>query len=128
MSIAASSTGRIQAQAELEKIRRAFVAQLADLKIPGWPWIRSVLQDPNELIVDDDEGGLYRVPYDASGAEVTFGDVRQVEIKYVNASQARDPDARGLLVNMLTRDSKVVASWDQRRRAARTAKHRRPAR
>jgi hypothetical protein len=114
MSIAASSTGRIQAQAELEKIRRAFVAQLADLKIPGWPWIRSVLQDPNELIVDDDEGGLYRVPYDASGAEVTFGDVRQVEIKYVNASQARDPDARGLLGHMLTRDSKVVASWDQR--------------
>lgn len=114
MSIAASASGRIQAQAELEKIRRAFVAQLTDLQIPGWPWIRSVLQDPNELIVDDDEGGLYRVPYDASGEEVTFGEVKQVQIKYVNASQARDPDTRGLLVNMLTRDSKVVASWGQR--------------
>lgn len=114
MSIAAATGGRIQAQAELEKIRRAFVAQIPDLKIPGWPWIRSVLQDPNELIVDDDEGGLYRVPYDATGEDVTFGDVKQVQIQYVNASQSRDPDARGLLVNMLTRDSKVVASWGKR--------------
>lgn len=111
---AARGRSQVQGQAELEKVRRAFVAQVADLEIPGWPWIRAVLQDPNELIVDDDEGGLYRIPYDASSDEVTFGEVEAVKVQYVNASQAKDPDARGLLVNMLTRDLKVVASWDQR--------------
>lgn len=106
--------GRIEAQGDLEKIRRAFVAQVGDLGIPGWPWIRAVLQDPNELIVDDDEGGLYRVSYDASGDDVVFGSADQVKIQYVNASQKKDPTARGLLVNMLSAGRTVAASWDQR--------------
>jgi hypothetical protein len=70
--------------------------------------------EPNELIVDDDEGGLYRVPFDLSGEDVSFSDPQEVKIKYVNASQAKDPTARGLLVNYFTADSQIVARWDQR--------------
>lgn len=105
----------VQAQADLDQIRRAFVAALPDLKIPGWPWIRSVLSDPNELIVDDDEGGLYAVTFDASDeSNVSFGEPVAKKIAYVNASQAKDPSARGLLVNYFTNDRKVVASWNTR--------------
>jgi hypothetical protein len=46
-------------------------------------WIRSVRLDPNELIVDnDDEGKLYRVPFEINGEEVTFGDPVEVKIRY----------------------------------------------
>lgn len=112
----AAAAASVQAQGELDKVRRAFIAQLSDLQIPGYPWIRSVLQDPNELVIDDDEGGLYRLPYDASGEEVVFGKLQSVKIQYVNAEQKRDANARTLLANALTTGlgRTVVASWDTR--------------
>jgi hypothetical protein len=112
----AAARSNLQAQAELEKIRRDFIAALSDLKIPGYPWVRAILQDPNELIIDDDEGGLYRLPYDGSKDPTTFGELRQVKIQYVNASQKRDPQARALLANMLTaqHSGRIAASWETR--------------
>lgn len=105
----------VQAQSALEKVRQAFVAALPDLDIPGWPWIRAILQDPNELIVDDDEGGLWMVAYDASNEDdIKFQSPVKKKIQYVNASQKRDPQARTLLTNMLTNDRTVVASWENR--------------
>lgn len=113
---AVAASIKISAQAELEKIRRDFVnaVEAGDLPIPGWPWIRVVLNDPNELIVDDDQGGLWAVAYDASGDTVTFSTPVQKKIQYVNASQKRDPTARTLLASMLANGRQVAASWDTR--------------
>lgn len=111
----AAARGRVFAQSALEKVRMAFVAALPDLDIPGWPWIRAILQDPNELIVDDDEGGLWMVAYDAANEDdIKFSAPVKKKIQYVNASQKRDPHARTLLANMLTDGRQVAASWEDR--------------
>lgn len=54
-----------------------------------WWWARDVRVDPNEIIADDDEGGLYRIPFETDGEdEVTFGEPEEVREVYVpvNAS------------------------------------------
>jgi hypothetical protein len=112
MGVAASRS--ITAQVNIDDVRRAFYSALGDMDISSWSWIRAMQIDPNELIVDDDEGGLYRVPFDISGETVTFSDPQEVKIKYVNASQAKDPNARGLLVNYFTDGKKVAARWETR--------------
>ena len=114
MQIAAAAGSQITAQVNIEDVRREFYKVLGDLGISSWSWIRAMQLEPNEIIVDDDEGGLFRISFDIQGDKIEFGDPQSVKIKYVNASQAKDPDARGLLVNMLTRDKRVIASWDKR--------------
>lgn len=111
-AVTVNAARAITAQVNVDDVRRAFYDSLESSQM--WWWIRAIQLDPNELIVDDDEGGLYRVPFEMSGEEITFGEAAKVKIQYVNASQAQDPDARGLLANMLTRDHTVAASWDQR--------------
>lgn len=69
----------------LEDVRRTWYEQLGPDQT--WWWIRAVYLDPNELIVDDDEGGLYRVSFEVNGEEVTFGDPVEVKIQYVNAAK-----------------------------------------
>ena len=102
----------ITAQVNVDDIRRAYHDSLQGDQM--WWWIRAIQLEPNELIVDDDEGGLYRVAFTINGEAITFGEAQEVKIKYVNASQAKDPAARGLLVNMLTNGRSVAASYDQR--------------
>lgn len=72
------------ASASVEDIRRAYYESLGGDQM--WWWIRAVYLDPNELIVDDDEGTLYRVPFSLNGDEVTFSDAEEVKIQYVDAS------------------------------------------
>lgn len=47
-----------------------------------WWWVRDVLVDPSELLVDDDEGSLYLVAYTVDGDDVTFGEPRKVKAEY----------------------------------------------
>jgi hypothetical protein len=81
MSVIRSSAGLI-AQVNLDDVRRGYYDSLEPSQM--WWWIRAVYFDPNELIVDDDEGGLYRVPFQSKGEEVSFGDPVQVKIQYVD--------------------------------------------
>lgn len=49
-----------------------------------WWWARSIRVDPNEVIADDDEGGLWSIPFTTDGAdEVTFGTPVRVRETYV---------------------------------------------
>jgi hypothetical protein len=62
-----------------------------------WWWIRAMLMDPNELIVEDeDEGELYRVPYQIKGEDVTFSDPIAVKIVYEDKPAKEDKEAASI--------------------------------
>ena len=73
-----------------EDVRRAYYDNL-DPEQWAW-WIRAMYLDPNELIVDDDEGNLYRIPFTLDGEEVTFGEATEVKIQFVNAGGREHAD------------------------------------
>jgi hypothetical protein len=76
----------VKAATSVEDIRRAYYESLDG---PGewWWWIREVRVSPAELIVDDDEGHLFRVGYTIGGAdEITFADPVEVVIEYVDVA------------------------------------------
>lgn len=76
------------ASVNLEDVRRQFYDEVATQETGRyWWWVRAVLLDPNELIVDDDDGGLYRVPFSTDGEDVTFDDPVPVKINYVDAPE-----------------------------------------
>lgn len=117
MTVAAAA--RISGQVDVDDVRRAFVAAVQDGQFAGdleWPWIRAMLQDPNELIVDDDATGeIWRLPYEVKDKEITFGSIKKVHIEYVNASQKRDPSARALVVTHVhLKGRQVAASYTSR--------------
>ena len=45
--------------------------------------------EPMELIIDDDDGGLWRVPYSISDDEVEFGERELVKVEYVTAAAGK---------------------------------------
>ncbi len=52
-------------------------------------WIREVLVDPPQLIVQNDsDNSLQRVPFTASDNEVTFGEPTKVTVEYIDAAPA----------------------------------------
>lgn len=110
----AAARAVIQGQINIDDVRRAFYANVPDLGLPAYSWIRAMQLDPNELIVDDDDGNLYAVSFTIDGDDVEFGDPVKKKIQYVNASQKKDPNARALLTAMFTDGKKVAASWTNR--------------
>lgn len=79
----------VTASVNLEDVRRSFYDQASPEQF--WWWIRAIYIDPNELIVDDDEGGLFRIPFstgDGDNAEVTFQEAQPVQIQYVDKPKA----------------------------------------
>jgi hypothetical protein len=69
----------------LEDLRRSFYDNVAVGDQYYW-WIREVFLDPNELIVDNDDGELYRMSFTISGEDVEFGDPEPVKVQYAAAS------------------------------------------
>jgi len=83
------SAGRpVSAQVTVEDLRREFYAQLPSMDLNGWSWIRTAYLEPAELIVDDDQGTLYRVPFEADGDAVTFGTPERVRMEFVAATSS----------------------------------------
>jgi hypothetical protein len=87
VTITAASDRPLSAQVTVEDLRRAwYEANRGDPEKFNW-WIRSIYLDPNELIVDADDGGtLFRQPFKINGEKVKFLKAKKVKIKYVNAS------------------------------------------
>jgi hypothetical protein len=76
----------IAGQVTVEDLRRSWYdGNRSDPTKSMW-WIRSIYLEPNELICDDDQGGLWRVPFEVKDDTAEFGEAKQVKIKYVNAS------------------------------------------
>lgn len=71
----------IHASVEVETVVRAYYDQQDNVQT-FW-WVRSVQLSPNNLIVDDDQGHLYTVPFTISSDKITFGDQVEVTVEYV---------------------------------------------
>jgi hypothetical protein len=59
-----------------------------------WWWARDIRVDPPEIIVDDDEGGLWRVPFTTDGEDnVEFDTPVRVRETFVDLPASAQPDA-----------------------------------
>jgi hypothetical protein len=113
------TAGVIEAQADVDDVRRTFYDTVA-VGDQYWWWIRAMLIDPNELIVDNDDGVLYRMTYAiADDGEVSFGDPQAVKIVYqdVPAKTAASIAAQGMIAE---RGKKAIAARYDNRAASRT--------
>lgn len=87
LSVAAAAA--VNAQIDVDSVLRGYREQKDGDQF--WWWVRSMMMDPNELIVEDeDTGDLYRVPYELKGEEVTFSDPVPVKIKYVDKPKPKE--------------------------------------
>lgn len=87
VTVTATLDRKLSAQVTVEDLRRAWYDSMkGDPSAYNW-WLRSIYIEPNELIVDADDGGtLYRQTFTVKGDKVKFGKMKKVKIKYVNAS------------------------------------------
>lgn len=68
----------LKLEASVDKVIDVFYSEYA-VDESYWHWVRDVRVDPNVLVVDDDEGGLYLLPIESSDdQEITFGDPEKV--------------------------------------------------
>ena len=103
------------ASANLDDVRRAFYNEYVEANQDAyWWWIRAVLVDPNELVVEDDESGqLYKMSFEAGAkGEVTFGDPEEVRVEYVPDESRKA--AAGFVAAALSVDREVLASFNDR--------------
>ncbi len=73
-----------------------------------WWWCRSVRVDPTEIIADDDDGGLWLIPFETDGKdEVSFGEPQKVREEFVPVAAT----ATSVVANFRDRkDQQVLAS------------------
>lgn len=92
-----AAAAAVRAQVGLDDIRRSFYDSLEAGQM--WWWIREIRVNPLQLIVDDDEGGLYTVDITVDGSDtIAFGDPTQVKIQYVAAGRPQTERQAGQLV------------------------------
>lgn len=107
-------TATIAAGTTTENIRRAYYEN----PVAGvWSWIREIELDPLTLIVDDEDGGLFRVPVTVSGTEISFGTPESVRVEYVaagaeGATSASRPVSESIVFASRDESRKGVAGMD----------------
>lgn len=96
-----TTTKPVAASVSVDEVYRTFYAE-HDRTNPWW-WIREIMLAPNDLIVDDGEGALMKVPFDASDAGVTFGEPTKVRVEYVDEA-AKTAASRRVVARFKSRD------------------------
>jgi len=82
---AGPSSAPASARADIDQVIEIFWSEFAQDERYWW-WPRAAWTDPNELIVDDDEGSLWRVPFSSNeDQEVTFEEPVRVLQQFVDA-------------------------------------------
>lgn len=109
VTVTAAALRKIQGQVTVEDLRRSFYESIqGDPDKYNW-WIRTIYMEPNEIIVDADDGGsLWRQPFTIKNEKVKFGKPKKVKIKYVNASHG------GLEVEPIDQERPFVARFDKK--------------
>jgi hypothetical protein len=75
--------GQIEAAMNIEDVRTSYYDHLDALGSDyHWWWIRGMRLDPNELVVDDNDGHLFRVPFMVDGDGVGFREPVPVVVDY----------------------------------------------
>ncbi|HEU5046146.1 MAG TPA: hypothetical protein VFT75_18645 [Nocardioidaceae bacterium] len=83
----------VQASTSLDQVRTAFYDSLDAHQM--WWWVRQVLVNPLQLVVDDDEGGLWLIDVTVGTDEtITFGEPSAIKVEYVAAAKAGAAVAR----------------------------------
>jgi hypothetical protein len=100
----------IAAAINVDDVRRSYIESLDQSQM--WWWIRAIELDPMQLIVDDDDGSLFRVPFEVEKDEITFKDPKQIEIKYVDVK--KNKKAASALVAGMVSDHEVAAIYASR--------------
>lgn len=87
IAMTAINKRQVTAQVNVEDLRRAWALTVqGDPEKLNW-WLRTIYVEPNELIVDADDGGtLLRQPFTVKGDKIKFGKPKKVKVQYVNAS------------------------------------------
>lgn len=112
-----SEAMKLKAAANLDDIRRAFYNEYVEANSDQgtffW-WVRAVMTDPNQLVIEDDEDGqLYLLSFssDAKG-NVAFGDPEPVRVDYV--PDDRKKEAAASVAATLVVGHQVLASYESR--------------
>jgi hypothetical protein len=103
--VSAAAGDVAQASVSLDEMRMAFYESLGPTQM--WWWVRQVLVNPLQLVVDDDEGGLWLVDVTVGSDDtVTFGDPTQVKVEYVAAAKANGIARQGQFIASKFGDAK----------------------
>jgi len=77
--------GGVNAAMNIEDVRTRYYEHLdGQGDATKFWWIRGMRLNPDELIVDDDDGHLFRVGFDIDGDDVAFNDPTQVVLNYTD--------------------------------------------
>lgn len=107
---AAKPTKKVKASVSMDFVRSEFYERLPS---GSWTWIREIWSD--FLIVDDDEGELYQIPWsEGSDGTVDFSTPVPVKVQYVPSTEEEAEDAAEPAMIMLGRfhndDPQLIAA------------------
>lgn len=106
---------RTEAQVSVTDVMDAFYQNFATEETGRyWWWAREVLLEPDELIVDDNQHNLYRVPFTVGEDGANFGDPAEVRVEYVDAIARSEQVAAALDAIASVRGEQVAARFDKR--------------
>lgn len=108
VTISAAADRTVRGQVTVEDVRREFYDSVGSMDLDPWSWIRSVYLDPDELIVDDDDGSIFRIPFVIDGESISFDKAKEVKIKFVNAANG------GVNVEPVKMGKYLIASFDSK--------------
>lgn len=76
----------VAAGVTVEDLRRQLYSHIrSDPKKRRW-WLRSIFASPQEVVVDDEEGGIHSLNWSVENGQVKFGPLQRKRVEYVNAS------------------------------------------
>jgi hypothetical protein len=106
VGLAAMAKGLVLGQINVKDVERSFYNDFAQDDRYWWYIVASLI-DPTELIVEDDEGKLQRLPVEINGRTVTFGEPSPVHVEFVDEATA----AQSIMAEFGTR---VAAAYKTR--------------
>lgn len=107
----------VTASANLDDIRRAFYNEYVQASEGAryW-WVRAVMTDPNQLVVEDEDSGqLYLLPFSSDDrGNVSFGEPSAVRVDYVPETREIQKEAASHIAAALAVGHKVMATYESR--------------
>lgn len=103
-----TATAPVVASISMDNVRSEFYERLP---AGSWAWIREIWSD--FLIVDDDDGELFQIPWsDAGDGKVEFGAPVAVEVQYVPSTEEADEGEPELIMlgRFASKDPRLSAS------------------